>query len=547
MADFWNDLVNTALLGTDKQTFDENLLPETIKNSLSQVDKKDKEALFYKAAALASFFKKAGNMPEKLEVTAGLPAETEVLSYAPTPVISLLRKIFSYDSGNYALVEKWLDEAIRKSWIITPDLLLVILNLGLDKKYKHLQPKIRQIAGKRGLWMTQFNSEWNYLKETDYLLLWEEGKAAERKIALEEIRKNNPAQARELLEKSWEQETAKTKLELIAVLKNQLSSDDEPFLQQVFDEIQTVRQKKKDATPDLLKQVVELLLSLPESKLSQEIWEKVKRYVYKTKDKKLLGLVSAENIAVVIPEKGDDFLCKETMWERLGILEESHNKNVYVDVEGWLYEIISRISPQLWEQHLSASPVQIMEAFNKGDGFTKKKDKAKEDTIALYTVALAQAAYYHNNTTWARSWLEYYKDVYTIQQTHVSYLLGYLSDAELEEFYLKHIDLSNTATDSQRLREELLKRKEHQWSFAFTQYVVKAMCSDLTSYNYGNTVSFLIESILHMHPDIVKENISDYMSANAPGWVRSQYDKTIVFPLQEMMGLRMELKKVFEG
>ncbi len=544
MADFWNHLVTTALLGTDKQAFDETLLPEPIRKVVQQADKKDKEELFYKTATVAAHYYKAGALPQKLDLLTGKPCEPEEQRYASPQAVGILRKILSYENGNPALVEKWLKECGKKSWIVPPEQLLTVLNLGLDKKYMHLQRQIESVTGRRGQWMVQFNSEWNYLQEPDYQSIWEEGKTAERKAALEHIRKTNPAQARELLEKTWRQETAKNKLDLLTVLATNLSPEDEPFLQQVFDEIQSLRQKKKDAVPDLLKQTVELLLCLPDSQLSREIWDKTKRYIRKKPGKKLLGFVASETIVLELPVKEDDFLCKETMWHRLGISEESNHKSTYSDVEDWMYKLLTRIPPHHWQEHLSASAEEILSAFAKNAGFLKESEMNK-GPFTLYTVALAEAAHFHQDTTWGHTWLTFFKDKYEIQKSNVSYLFAYLPDKELENFYIQYLDMSNAAPHSQSIRDELVRRQEHLWTLAFTQYVTKALCADLKSYGYGNTISFLNQAVVHMHPDIRKEDLNAYMPSDVQTWVRTQYERTVVQPLQEMMALRLEMEQVF--
>ncbi len=546
MADFWSDLVNTALLGTDKQAFDESLLPESIRAVVQKADKKDKEALFYKTAALASQYYKAGTQPQQMDLLAVQPCVDEDQPYAPVAAIALLRKILEYEKGNLVLLERWLEGCVKKGWVIAPELLRDLLNKGTDKKYKDLQSLIVPVAGKRGQWLVQFNPEWRYLQEPDYALLWEEGKTEERKFALEKIRKNNPAQAREMLEASWKQESAKNKLEFLTVLSSHLTPDDEPFLQQVFDEIQTIRQKKKDATPDLLRQVVALLVALPNSKLSLEIWENTKRYVQKKSSKKLLGLVSSESYVLSLSAQEDDYLNKDNMWHRLGILEESYNKSLYTDIEGWLYELIARIPPHRWNEYLETSTEDVLTHFNTDAGFVKEESKKEKKTIALFTIALAEAAILHKDKTWQADWLRYFSERYPVQTTQImTQLVQMLDKKEQEAFYQKYIDLSNSASYAADFRNALTTHSLHAWSLEFTQYVVKNLAKDMKSYNYGYLTAFLNQVLFRMHPDIRKEDLSAYLPSDIQSWVRTQYDQNFVYPLQELMALRLEMEQVF--
>ncbi|MBC8110198.1 MAG: hypothetical protein H7Y04_03970, partial [Verrucomicrobia bacterium] len=262
MTTFWNQLLNTALLGTDKQNFDNQHLPENLKALLEKNISKDKETDFLRAAILAWQYQRAGQVSEKLTLPQFKPCEPETQTYCPVPAQVVLKTLIDEEELNINLLKLFLQKCHEKNWVAPPEFVVRLLNLAKDKKYKSLQKQLFKLTGKRGEWLAQFKPDWNFVQAVDYAKVWDEGKGQERLEMFVDLRKADPEKARQLLQKTWQQEAYNTKTALVNGFKNNLSQEDEPFLQQIFEEIQIARTKKKDVYADLLKTVVDLLLSL---------------------------------------------------------------------------------------------------------------------------------------------------------------------------------------------------------------------------------------------------------------------------------------------
>jgi hypothetical protein len=518
MADFWNDLVTTALLGTDKQMFDESLLPESIRAVVQKTDKKDKEALFYTTAALAHQYYKAGSLPQKIDLLAPAPCEPESQPYVSTAAITLLRKILEQEKDNQELLDAWLSGCIRKGWVVVPDRLVELLDIGLNSKHKYLQPKIKAVAGKRGQWLVQFYSEWKYLQDPDYLLLWEDGSTAERKTALQALRQSNPAQARELLAKSWAQESAKTRLELLPVLEIHLNPDDETFLTQVLEEIQVVRQKKPDAQNDLLAVVVDFLLRLPDSQLSLEVWELMKA-MYQgqlIKEKKVMA-----------PTQETTFFNVANLYTRLGIWQKNTIDNwseLTVTVSRLLFRYIP---PSRWESHSNLSKEDFLLFLDQGAGFLE---------------SFLQAIALHKETSWAMECIrleeENQVNTHTIQQGF-DLLLPLLEPAQREAFFMKKIKWRKSTSE---VWNALLSHSSHFWSLEFSKYVVSELGEESNS---TRIFSLLARMSNFLHPDICKEDLVALLPSTVQPWVKSQFERMVIYPLKELMALRLEMQQAF--
>jgi|GEM_PF-2620351 len=540
MTESWAHLINTALLGTDKQSLDVEALPEPVKKLVSQLDKKDKEAFFYKAAALTLQYNKAGMLPQKSAMPETGPCPAEELPYASPPAIGMLKKIVSVTNPKPALVGRWLDKCVEKKQLITPDVLVMMLDLGLDKNFTTEHEKIKAVVGKRGQWMRQFNNAWHYLQPPDYQHQWEEGNPVERIAALKHIRQTDPAQARTLLQKSWSQESTRHRPELLAILQMQLGTDDEPFLQQVFDEIQVVRQKKKDAQPDLLIQVRELLLSLPESQLSQEINKHIKLYIQNNAARNRPGLVAVTATQLVLPSEEDAFLNQANMEQWLGFIGEIPTQPNLTKTEAWFAQLLGYIHPDHWTELNMSTPEAVLPVIT-----THPAYQAEPGQYPLIAAQLAKAAGFHRSEQWARSWIYYLKD--KIQENRLTALYAYLPDHELEACCQQYIRLTQSAEDLVTIRQVLLSRPAHQWSLAFTIYVVKELAEDMKSYNYGHMVSFLDQAIRYMHPGILQEDLMAYLPTDAQSWAKTQWERNVLSPLQDMLTLRLEIDKVFQA
>ncbi len=122
--EFWDTIVHTATLGTDKR----QLKKEDFSDNLAEVfalinEDVDKEEQYLNIAAVAFNYRKCGVVPlnKDLNFTS---AEEEVAIYCSAIAHRLLTDIVSVE--NYRLLELWLQECNRKNLIVLPEFILLL-------------------------------------------------------------------------------------------------------------------------------------------------------------------------------------------------------------------------------------------------------------------------------------------------------------------------------------------------------------------------------------------------------------------------------------
>jgi len=266
--DAWKQLVNTALLGTEKLPLTPEALPPRIQEKLINADKTNPEGYFMKAATLMLAYKKAGEQAATSVMPAIVPAEEETLPYCSPNALVVLKKLLSQQNQHLSLISFWAETCIANNWIIPPDMLVAVLDLGADKKARFIRDNIRKIIGKRGEWMVQFNENWQYALPLYEDKLWQEGRIAERREAFAVIRHLEPSKAFEWLNASWAEETAKDRKDFLLMFEKNISLSEEEFLQEVKAALMADKNLEKAINKEILG-IVEMLLQRIE-KLKQK-------------------------------------------------------------------------------------------------------------------------------------------------------------------------------------------------------------------------------------------------------------------------------------
>lgn len=374
--ELWQDILNTAMLGTDKRPPGMEGLPPELQQAASLVVQQkqiDKEEQFLQIASLVFNYRQCGVAPLKNTAHDTAPAGDEEKAYSSPQALQVLKDIIEED--NVALMLLWLEHCEGRNLLIHPELLPAMLSLG--RQHKQLQPLLASCCGKRGAWLSRFNPEWNFKIDVSEAEIWETGSLEQRKAVLLETRATNPSLAREWLQQTSSQEDANTKTELMAILATHISEADVPFLESLGTE---KSKKVKELAVSLLRQIAtSSIVQLYQQVLQQAV-------LYK-KEKALLGLSSKHLLEFQLPAMIDEQVFKS------GIEKLSDKKGVS-DEEHIIYQLAAAVPPSFWEQQLGISPGEVIALL--------KKDAKGKHLIA----AIAQAIVQFKVPAWALAFVK---------------------------------------------------------------------------------------------------------------------------------------------
>lgn len=372
----WNNIINTAMIGTDKKTIGVHELPESIREAVDKIvanERTDKEEKFLQTASLVFNYCQCGVVPlhkEHVTLPAASPEEKGYCSELSTHV---LKDILSEE--NIPLLKLWLQHCQLAMQIAPPEMVPGLLSLGLQ--YKNLQTLLAACCGKRGEWLSSFNDAWNFSAEQTTEAMWQTGTAEQRKTILKEIRKTDPATARQWVMQTWLQEDATSRLSFLEIFADRISDDDIDFLES----LSTDKSKKvKEQAQALLKQI-------PGSPIVQQYQEVLKEAVIVKKEKTLLGFSSKMVLHFQVPAVDENIL------KKIGI-EKLSNSKEYTDDEFIIQQLMQSVPPSFWVQQWDNTPEQIIQLFQK-DATGKKMMPAlvvavKKFTDVNWAIALMQ-------------------------------------------------------------------------------------------------------------------------------------------------------------
>ncbi|WP_189229071.1 DUF5691 domain-containing protein [Streptomyces flaveolus] len=266
----WEDLVTSALLGTQRRT------PRGCEPG------RDAPAALLDAAAVETVRRRAGLTParaaRRLE-----PAPDDDRPPLPAAAARRLTMLLTDRPGTggggrrgtapdlMELLPQWLATANARGFAAPPEALPALLDAARGRT--DLRPAALAFAGPRALWLARLNPDWRFALRTTpgsgsalpgpeaterIRQLWQEGLFAERVALLASLRSRDPAAARDLLASTWATERAEDRLMFLDSLRTGLTPADEPFLEQAL----------ADRSRNVRATAAELLSALPESALA---------------------------------------------------------------------------------------------------------------------------------------------------------------------------------------------------------------------------------------------------------------------------------------
>lgn len=437
---FWNEIIHTAALGTEKKPVSLAAFPALLQEAATVIVEHtatDKEEQFLQLAALSFHFRQSGSKPLHQPALSVPEAPPESLPYCSPRATQVVKDILAEDS--LQLLHYWLDRCVNAQKLATPELIPTLLNRGVN--HKNMQQAVTIVCGKRGEWLSRFNPSWTFSATVNDEEVWQTGTPDQRKIVLWRMRQQDPEKTREWLAQTWPQENANSKADLLRQLDGTVQPEDETLL---MDAINEKSQKVRD-------EAVRLLQQLPGSLLVKKYIELVRPLVVLKKEKAMLGMMTKTLLHIappVIPEKGE---------YAPGIDKLSNDKS-FTDEEFVLNQLIQHVPPGFWEEHFALPPAGVFGLF------AGKNEK--------YLPSFVKATVQFRDRKWAQAYLEY-RDVFYAE------LLDLLPPAEQDAYCLRNFKQNADGIIQQA------RQWDREWSLALAKEIVGYASKHPYQYNIG--------------------------------------------------------------
>ncbi len=215
---------------------------------------------------------------------------------------------------------------------LLPDLMALVEDQQLSWK------SLQEILGPNAHSFLRLHPVWkNYISESlqgD----WQSTNLKKKENFLLFLRSVHPAEAIHHLESSWEKESIKNKLHFLEILKTGLSKEDSVFLEKSLE----------DANLKIRHKSAELLLLIPDSSLSIQLFDLIFQHIEETEQDELM---------VNLPEKEDVF------WKKIGFQKKDRNHDYGSQSAYLLGQLISHLHPSFWNTFLNLSPEECLLVF----------------------------------------------------------------------------------------------------------------------------------------------------------------------------------------
>lgn len=491
----WDSLVAVALLGTERRTASLPSLGGTLGALLSQLsDGAKAEQAFLGASALLAAYTRVGRQPVMSKSPQPSPCEPEEHPYCTQRAAGHLALMLGGQHDD--VLPEWLQALGRRGMLVPPEHVSALLDLGASRS--HLRDAIRLVAGKRGRWLARQNPQWEYLAplEADrdsWEAKWETANFGARRAMLEQVRRVDPARARELITTSWKEDKASERAAFIATLRTGLSPEDEPLLETALD----------DRSKDVREEAAELLSQLPGSGLVRRAIEAVLPLVSfkELRQRRLLGGVNDKSYIEVAlpqdytPQMKRDAVQQKSPYTRLG-------ERAY-----WLSQLLGRIPLGYWSERWRQTPGAIIAA-------TANTKEWRDMLMGAWT----GATWRHKDAEWARALLAH-SQANTVEGA-IQNLLPVLPASEREQFVLGALKRNPAALYTAAMPVSLLWQCESPWSTELSRTVLRSVSHYIvTTSAYGGwEVRQSLQGIARsVSPSILEEAtavLSERASAN---------------------------------
>ncbi|NUP50580.1 MAG: hypothetical protein HOW97_25200 [Catenulispora sp.] len=350
-SEVWQDLVSTALVGTDRRT------PPDAGRFAAPGD--NPAAALLSSAALMSAWRRAGSAGSAYSAElvgdqeeSGDPAAAVRAAASaardPRPLLSTATsaRLTALVASRSESLPEYLEAAAKTGCRAPAELLPPLFDYARGSKA--VRADLMTLAGPRGTWLAKQNQQWStftrYASAPD-ADAWSSDRPHERIGYLTWFRGKDPAAARALVEEVWDQpgHAAETRAAYVEAFAVGLGPEDEPFLEAALD----------DKSRQVRAETVRLLAALPGSRFAARMTERLHAWVE----------VITEGDAVLVKVRDQKLeLTEDQVRDGIGegwVQTEDERRLAKMQPSYWFEDLIASTPLSAWE-HFGLSPARLL-------------------------------------------------------------------------------------------------------------------------------------------------------------------------------------------
>ena len=223
----WGRLVSTALVGTARRT---------VPASSGPPERSENAAALLDLAVVETVRARAGYTAHT-----ATPVDPDPSDPLPEIGAAAAHRLEVILADRPELLAEWLDLLVHSGRCVPPSRIPVLLDRAA--RDRALRPAVAAAVGTRGVWLAGFNKPWSFItaepmpEDTFDRADWDRGTPERRRRALSALRAQDPAAGRDLLLRTWPNESrGEVRRDLLEALEPTLEPEDEPLLDQALDD-----------------------------------------------------------------------------------------------------------------------------------------------------------------------------------------------------------------------------------------------------------------------------------------------------------------------
>jgi Family of unknown function (DUF5691) len=471
----WNELLNTAIIGTDKKNLAQQSLPQEVQQYLIEPSA---ERNLLIANTLSHFAKQAGVVSSTSSDIKEILI-TDEKEYASENYMSILKEIQNLEKHDDILTKNWLLKLKAQHKIIPPANVLSLIK-KVNNYTKSVKELFIALAGNTGTTLLSFLPEYDF-KIADKTNTWEEGSSDARLIFLMDVRKDNAEKSLELIAQTWATESIAFKKNILSLMQHQPSAPEVHWAQELLETEFAFQDKETKTVSECRYLCACIVLQNESSKLYISTQHAFHTYIT-TEQKgffqKLVGNKTASTFN--LPATDDAFFNAENLFTVYGIPKQNSRSQFFsTDNLYRLSELIQLLPITFWTNLLQQDINDVLSYFLSN---TIYQVTTHGQTLPCLEQALAISAGKYKNHEQILAML-------SRSERTINYdIAKHLPQAQGEAFAIKN----DLLMDEQFLRSIVSYKEE--WSENFSNLFLKNTFDKIVKQN-----QYVYESWIHLY------------------------------------------------